>query len=368
MTLKIAIIGAGAMLKYQAKGFQLAGAEMNCIADPNAQIAKQAAEAYGIPSVFESAEEMIATASNRFDAVSILTPPAYHKHLTVLALGSGKHVFCEKPPAMNAAEVSTMIEAAKKLNRHLMFDFNNRFRPESQEIIRRVRADFFGRINSAQAIWVRRSGIPAAGSWFTNRAISGGGALIDLLHMIDLSLYFMGYPDPRYVLSQSFTDFMDDPTRRSAYGVANGNDVVDVESATHAIITFETGQILHCRCSWAEMVKEERCFVSFQGQKAGAEVSRLYRHNGGETVTGTYEIYSQQNGESVDERPEVPFDGTMGRVAAARNFVEATLDKAEPLVDSSEAYKLMRIIDAIYLSAREKRPVKIDRQIGKETE
>lgn len=368
MTLKIAIIGAGAMLKYQAKGFQLAGAEMTCIADPNARIAKRAAEAYCIPSVFESAEEMFTTSLNQFDAVSILTPPVHHKHLAILALRSGKHVFCEKPPAMNAIEVAEMIGAAEKSNQRLMFDFNNRFRPESQEVISRIQAGFFGRINSAQAIWVRRSGIPAAGSWFTNRAISGGGALIDLLHMIDLALYFMGYPDPRYVLSQSFTDFMDDPTRRGSYGIANANDLADVESSTHAIITFETGQVLHCRCSWAEMVKEERCFVSFQGQKSGAKVSRLYLNHVGDTITGTCEIYTQQNGESVNESPVVPFDGTMGRVAAARNFVESILGKDKPLVEPIEAYKLMRIIDAIYLSAREKRPVKIDHQIRKDTE
>lgn len=156
MTLKIAIIGAGVMLKYQTKGFYLADANITCIADTNPAVAHKAAATYGIPHVFESAEEMLAKASDQIDAVSILTPPVSHRSLAVLALRSGKHVFCEKPPAMNAAEVLAMVEIAKKSNLHLMFDFNNRARPESLEVIRRVKDGFFGRINSAQAVWVRR--------------------------------------------------------------------------------------------------------------------------------------------------------------------------------------------------------------------
>lgn len=177
MTLRIAIIGAGVMLKYQAKGFRLADARVTCIADTDIAVANKAAAVYGIPRVFKSAEEMLIKASDQIDAVSILAPPVHHKSLAVLALEHGKHVFCEKPPAMNATEVLTMIKMAKKSNRHLTFDFNNRLRPESLEIIRRLRDDFFGRINSAQAVWVRRSGIPVSGSWFTNRSIAGGGAL-----------------------------------------------------------------------------------------------------------------------------------------------------------------------------------------------
>lgn len=116
MTLRIAIIGAGAMLKYQAEGFRLADAKITCIADTDLAAVHKAAVVYSIPSVFGSAEEMLAKASDQIDAVSILTPPVYHRSLAVLALRSDKHVFCEKPPAMNAAEVLTMVEIAKKSN------------------------------------------------------------------------------------------------------------------------------------------------------------------------------------------------------------------------------------------------------------
>ena len=112
------------------------------------------------------------------------------------ALAAGKHVFCEKPPALNAADVGQMVDAAKKAGKTLMFNFNNRARPESYAMREYFRSGAVGRVNSAQATWIRRNGIPGFGGWFTTKKLSGGGPLIDLLHMVDLALHFMGYPEP----------------------------------------------------------------------------------------------------------------------------------------------------------------------------
>ena len=208
MKIRIGIIGVGVMLKYQIQAFREAGAEVVCLADTNNNAANKAATEYGIKKIYCSAEKLIN--SGNVDAVSILTPPASHKQLAIMALEAGKHVYCEKPPAMNYEESVQMLEAANATNKHLVYDFNNRMRPESIEIMKLIQRDFFGRINSAQAVWVRRSGIPKFGSWFTDKDIAGGGALIDLLHMIDLALYFMSYPKPKYVLAQTFNDFIKD--------------------------------------------------------------------------------------------------------------------------------------------------------------
>lgn len=360
MSLKIGIVGAGVMLKYHADGFRSAGAELTCLADTSSAAAHAAASTYGIPMIFSTFEEMLAQASGEIDAVSVLTPPVSHKMLAIRALQAGKHVFCEKPPAMNASEVLEMKRTAEQCGRHLLFDFNNRIRPESLEIVHRIKSGVFGRINSAQAVWVRRSGIPRLGSWFTSRQTAGGGALMDLLHVIDLALHFMSYPQPSYVLAQTFNDFMDDPARRGSYGVASGDEVADVESAAHGFVTFESGQVLSFRCSWAEMVREEQCSVTFQGQKGGGKVARLFQEYRGDTIVGTCEIYSQEEGKPANQSPAVPFDGTMGRVASAINFVRVIKGKAEPLATPLEAYRLMRIVDAIYRSAKSGAPVQIE--------
>src|SRR5690606_3095519 len=118
------------------------------------------------------------------DAVSVIVPNKFHAPLALQALKAGKHVFCEKPPALNAKEAIKMAAAAKTARRTLMFNFNNRARPESFAMKQYIEDGVVGRINTCQAKWIRRTGIPGFGGWFTTKALSGGGPLIDLLHMI----------------------------------------------------------------------------------------------------------------------------------------------------------------------------------------
>ena len=150
-----------------------------------------------------------------------------------------------------------------------MFNFNNRARPESYAMMTLINDGLVGSINSAQAKWIRRTGIPGFGGWFTTKALSGGGPLIDLLHMVDLAMYFMGYPQPAHVLGQTFRDFIDQPSFKGPWGIPdNADGVTDVESAAHGMIVFKTGQVLTLQASWAEMVKREEVSVVFQGTVA----------------------------------------------------------------------------------------------------
>ena len=151
---------------------------------------------YGVPNLFSDSQKMLDELQD-LDAVSIITPNRTHRPLALQVLQAGKHVFCEKPPALNASEVKQMKEAAENAGKTLMFNFNNRARPESYALREYIEAGEVGVINSAQAKWIRRTGIPGFGGWFTNKELSGGGPLIDLLHMVDLALYYMDYPDIR---------------------------------------------------------------------------------------------------------------------------------------------------------------------------
>ena len=72
-----------------------------------------------------------------------------------------------------------MKTAAEKAKRTLMFNFNNRARPESYAMMEHITQGAVGRINSCQAKWIRRTGIPGFGGWFTNKALSGGGDVGD---------------------------------------------------------------------------------------------------------------------------------------------------------------------------------------------
>ena len=360
MALKIGVIGAGGMASYHIPGFRSGGAEVVAIADQNLDAAKRATEKYGVDKAFGGAKEMY-SALKDLDAVSIITPNAFHHPLVIEALAHGKHVFCEKPPALNAADVAQMATAAKKARKTLMFNFNNRARPESYAMMEYINKGEVGRINSAQAAWIRRTGIPGFGGWFTNKKLSGGGPVIDLLHMIDLALHFMKYPQPAYVLAQTFDDLIDNKEFKGPWGIPDAaKGVTDVEAAAHGFVTFKSGQVLSIRNSWAEMNQREEVSVVFQGQKAGGMVRRLFGRDGIDaTAIDSCEVYSQENGRPVNRSIFVDADESLGRTRAAKNFVLAVTGKEAPLNTPDEAVKLMKIIDGIYASAKTGKPVEI---------
>jgi predicted dehydrogenase len=300
-------------------------------------------------------------AETEAEAVSIIVPNKFHAPLAIQCLNAGKHVFCEKPPALSAAEVEEMIAAAHSAGKQLMFNFNNRARPESYKMMELVSDGTLGQINSAQAKWIRRTGIPGFGGWFTTKSLSGGGPLIDLLHMVDLAMHFMGYPEPSHVLGQTFDDFIDDKQFKGPWGIPDQADgVTDVEAAAHGFVTFKTGQVLSLQVSWAEMVKREEVSVVFQGTKGGGKVERLFGSDGlDDTAIDTCEIYVQENGKAVNKTIEVDQCEDMGRKRSAANFIASIEGKESPLNTPDQALALMKVIDAVYASANSGQPVAV---------
>jgi predicted dehydrogenase len=358
MSLKIGIVGAGGMARYHVAGFRSAGAEIVALADPSPEARSRAASIYGVPVTYEDLPHML-SAHRDLDAISVITPNKFHAPLAVAALEAGKHVFCEKPPALNAGETEKMAQAAKKAGKFLLFDFNNRARHESFALMEYVCAGEVGRINSAQAIWARRSGIPGFGGWFTTKALAGGGPVIDLLHMLDLALYFMGYPEPAYVLASSFRDFISDKAFKGPWGIPDvAGGATDVESACHGFVSFVGGQVLYLRSSWAEMTERELVAMSFQGSKAGGLVERTFVRDGlDDTSIDRCELYTVDHGRQVNRRIVLPQDESMGRLRSAENFVFAIEGKEAPLNTPDQALKLMRIVDAVFASSEKGEPI-----------
>ncbi len=359
MAIKVGVIGVGGMLQYHAAGFRKAGAEIIAVSDAAPGAAAKAAAKWGIATPYETVEAMLA--APEIDAVSVIVPNKFHKSLTIQCLEAGKHVFCEKPPALHADEVKEIIAAAKKAGKQVLFNFNNRARPESRAMMEYIKQGVAGTINSAQAKWIRRTGIPGFGGWFTTKELAGGGSLIDLLHMVDLAMYFMGYPEPAHVLGQTFSDFIHDKQFKGPWGIPDRvGGITDVENAAHGFVTFKTGQVLSLQVSWAEMIKREEVSVVFQGTKAGGCVQRLFGSDGlDNTAIDTCELYVQENGHSVNRSIATPACEDMGRIDSAANFIEALEGKATALNTLEQALRLMQVIDAIYASAESGKPVSI---------
>ena len=83
-----------------------------------------------------------------------------------------------------------------------------RLRADAQALKRYLTAGTLGRVYYARAGWLRRAGIPGIGGWFTQKAMSGGGPLIDLgVHMLDLSMWLLDYPTPVAVSGATYAEF-----------------------------------------------------------------------------------------------------------------------------------------------------------------
>ena len=193
--IRVGVIGLG-IGRHHIRGYQShPNAEVVAIADLDETRLAEVGDQYGVSKRYPSGEQMIATEG--LDVVSIATPNKYHKSLTIAALEAGCHVLCEKPMAMNAAEARDMLVAATKAGKRLMIDFSYRFSEQSQVLKAQVDAGVLGEVYFARTLWHRRRGLPRFGGWFGQKALSGGGPLIDLgVHRLDLALWLMGYPRP----------------------------------------------------------------------------------------------------------------------------------------------------------------------------
>jgi len=354
------IIGAGNITTYHINGYSKAGVHIVALADANIEAAKSRGKQYGITKVFSDYRKMLEECPE-IEMVSVCVPNYLHAEITIECLKAHKNVLCEKPPALSSKQARMMNEEGERSGKILMFDFNNRARPEVQALLEHVKNGEIGKINSAQALWIRRCGIPGFGGWFTQKALSGGGPVIDLLHMIDLALYFMDFPDPDWVLAQTFDDFANDRNFKGPWGFPDiEKGIVDVETASHAFITFKSHQVLFARNSWAEQNKREEVSLTFQGQKAGGMIRRLFRVDGiDDTAFDTSEIYTVENGTRANKKLVTESDPKMGRERTVTNFAYAVLGKEKPLNSPEQAVRLMQILDGIYESAKLNEPVKI---------
>jgi len=108
------------------------------------------------------------------------------------------------------------------------------------------------------------------------------------------------------------------------------------------------------------MTQRETASVTFQGTKAGGVIERLFEVDGiDETSTDRCELFTVEHGRHVNRRVIVPRDDAMGRLRSAQNFILSLEGKEEPLNTPDQAVKLMRVVDALYLSAAKGEPVRI---------
>ena len=128
--------------------------------------------------------------NGNIDAVFICTPNYLNQDLTVKALKAGKHVFCEKPPALSAEGVKEIRDIEKLSKKKLMYGFNHRHHASVIKIKEIVDSKKLGRILWMRGRYGKEVNDDFFDGWRANPKLSGGGILIDQgIHMLDLMLH-----------------------------------------------------------------------------------------------------------------------------------------------------------------------------------
>ena len=279
------------------------------------------------------------------DAIDIATPNYMHPVIAIAAMKAGKHVFSEKPDCITVEQAEEMKKTSEETGKVLMVMRNNRWYEPSIYAKNFIKEGKVGDIYSGRCGWVRRRGIPGKGGWFTTKAQSGGGPLIDLgVHMIDLSIWLMGNPKPVAVSGCTYMKFADDDAQADSvhaqFGEAKTGGTFDVEDLAMGFIRFDNGACLQIEFSWASNIAYEERFVELRGTKAGFS----WRN---ETQLSIFT--EDENGKTIDINPE--FQGVNGHGRNLSHFVDVVLNGATPDFIPQQGVNMIKILNAIYKSA-----------------
>lgn len=331
--IRIGIIGAGKMCQsgHLPAFDKFDDCEIVAICDINEAKLEQMAQRYPDAHLYRDFKEMID--NEELDAVDICTPNSIHSVAAVYALEKGIHVLTEKPDAINANEAEKMRLASQKSGKVLMAIRNNRYRPTTKFLKQFISDGKMGEIYAGRCGWIRRRGIPGWGGWFTDKAQSGGGPLIDLgVHIIDLAMYLMGNPKPVTVSGSTYTKF-----------AHTSHSKMDVEDLAMGFIRFDNGACLQIEFSWASNIPGDQMFVELRGEKAGSRMSGLDRK---------FEIFTEEYGSCMNVNPMIDdYSGPSHHEQNIRHFIDVISGKCEPDFTPDQGVNMVKILEALYKSA-----------------
>jgi predicted dehydrogenase len=332
----------------------LPGVELVAIAGMEDGPRDELGEKYGVARRYRDWQELVADGD--LDVVSVAVPTFLHAPIAIGALDAGIHVLSEKPIARTATEARSMVEAAHRSGRVLEVAFNHRRRGDIEALKAAIDAGQIGRPYHARATWLRRSGIPALGSWFTNREMAGGGPLIDIgVHVLDYALHLFGEPK---VIAVSAVTHSELGVRGRGGGPSAKQQVgsaYEVEDLASLLLRLEGGGSIVLETSWAAYRPAGDEFgITLYGTEGGADLRVVDYAPAGELT-----IFTGDGEETADVR--VTADPGRGHLAVVETFLERVADEPNwSRWDGSLALDRARVIDAAYESAQRGAEVRLE--------
>ena len=235
--------------------------EAVAIAEPDprsVEAARQIAPDVAVLGTFEALLDR-----DDLDGVVIATPSAAHAQQCMAALERGLSVFCQKPLGRNAQEAAAVLAAAQKADRLLGVDLSYRHTAAMTEISKAIRAGAIGDVFAIDLTFHNAYGPDKP--WFYDKALSGGGCVIDLgVHLVDLALWVMGFPQAEVIQTNLYS------------GGRRMTDADGVEDYAVATILLGTDTTVRLACSWnLHAGKEAEIAARFYGTAGGMQMRNI---------------------------------------------------------------------------------------------
>lgn len=304
-----------------------ASGEVAAVASRDAGKAQQFAAKHGIPTAYGGYEALLA--ADDIDAVYIPLPNSLHKAWAIKAAQAGKHVMCEKPLGLDAAEAEAMTAAFRAANRKLVEAFQWRHHPQGTRMRELVQSGVIGELRMIDAGFSFPLTRDNDVRW---KADLGGGALYDV------GCYPIAFA--RFITGQ-------EPLTVTAHAewAATGVDKLVV-----ATLAFPGEVLAHINCGF---VLPLRRYYTVVGADGILTANRTYNPLGDRPA----QIVRQ----GADREPVETYDlgAHNSYTLMIEEFNRALIDDREPLYPSEDAIKNMRVIDAIYKAVRESGTVEV---------
>ncbi len=201
------------------------------------------------------------------DIIYVVLPNALHAEYVIKAAAAGKHVICEKPMAINVEECDRMIDACKKAGVMLSIGYRLHFEPHTREMIRLSKDKVFGKVKKI----IAKDGMSKVEGWRLNKALAGGGPLMDVgIYCVQGACYVSGM-DPIAVKAKEGPKTKPEMFR-------------DIEQSLSWEMEFPDGTIAACESSYAEDMN----LLHVDAEKDWFELTPAYSYRGktGKTSKG----------------------------------------------------------------------------------
>lgn len=382
-TLNVGLIGYKFMGKAHSNAFQRLGmffnpslkVSMKAICGRDESWVKESAEKFGWEGYETSWEKLVER--DDIDMVDITAPSNFHKEITIRAVEAGKHVFCEKPLALNLKDAREMLEVAEKNKIKHQIGFNYRFAPAIQLAKKLIDDGKIGRIFHFRALYLQDYIIDPEFPlvWRLDKKVAGSGSHGDLgAHLIDLARYLVG--DFDRVIGMSKTFIKERPIVERMTGLSgkaqdtSKKGEVTVDDATLFLTEFKNGALGSFEATRFANGHKNGMSFEINGSKGSLrfEFERMneLQYYNAEDEAGIQGFRIIQATESTHPYMEAwwPVGHVIGYehtfVHEMYEFVESIAKDRKPVPDFSDGVKCSQVLEAVDKSIDEKQWINVD--------